>query len=235
MTRNIAKQSKTSTVLEKLRRDLVSGYFSPGEKLQMEQLKERYNLGYSPLREALSRLVTNGLVNIEELCGFYVPHLSLDELYDLYSVRIQIETRALELSMQYGDEYWEADIVACWHRYARYLNPKLNTEVDPAVWDALQKEFTFTLIKACRSPWLLKIQDMLYDHASRYRFLCIGRHHQDKKLLAEFMKENEELVAAVLARDKEKAIQISQVGWETSLKIMATILQTKKSGELSNV
>lgn len=223
------KKSKTSSVLEKLRHDLISGYFDPGQKLQMEHLKERYGVGYSPLREALSRLVSQGLVNLEDLCGFSVPPLSLEELYDLYAVRIQIETRALELAIQYGDAYWEADVLACWHRYAQYLTPSPNNPLDPGEWNALQKEFTFTLIKACQSPWLLKIQNMLYDHSSRYRFLCLGRHHQDEKVLAEFRQENEALVAAVLARDKEKAIQISQAGWDNSIKIMADSLKDKKS------
>lgn len=223
------KQSKTSTVLEKLRRDLVSGYFDPGQKLQMEQLKERYEVGYSPLREALSRLVSHGLVNFEDLCGFSVPSLSLEELYDLYAVRIQIETRALELSMQHGDEYWEADVIACWHRYAKYLSPPQNKPLDPIEWNTFQREFTFTLIKACQSPWLLKIQDMLYDHSSRYRFLCLDRHHNDEKVLMEFKQENEQLVTAVLARNKEKAIQISQSGWDSSIKMMADSLKNKKS------
>ncbi|CAM2877037.1 FCD domain-containing protein [Legionella anisa] len=219
------KQSKTSTVLEKLRLDLVSGYFDPGQKLQMEQLKERYEVGYSPLREALSRLVSHGLVSLEDLCGFSVPALSLEELYDLYAVRMQIETRALELSMHHGDEHWEADVIACWHRYAKYLTPQPNKTLDLIEWNAFQKEFTFTLIKACQSPWLLKIQDMLYDHSSRYRFLCLGRHHNDEKVLAEFRQENDELVTAVLARNKEKAIQISQSGWDSSIKIMADSLK----------
>ncbi|WP_131795343.1 GntR family transcriptional regulator [Fluoribacter gormanii] len=225
------KQSKTSTVLEKLRLDLVSGYFEPGQKLQMEQLKERYEVGYSPLREALSRLVSHGLVSFEDLCGFAVPSLSLAELYDLYAVRTQIETRALELSIQYGDQYWEADIIACWHRYAKYLTSSSNKPLDPVEWDALQKEFTHTLIKACQSPWLLKIQDMLYDHSSRYRFLCLGRHHNDEHVLTEFKQENEELVAAVLARDTKKAIQISQIGWDNSIQIMADSLKDKNAWE----
>ncbi|CAM2887703.1 GntR family transcriptional regulator [Legionella steigerwaltii] len=229
MSQMKTKQSKASSVLEKLRRDLVSGFFDPGQKLQMEHLKERYEVGYSPLREALSRLVSQGLVNLEDLCGFSVPSLSLEELYDLYAVRIQIETHALELSMQYGDVYWEADVIACWHRYAKYLTPQPNNPLDPVEWDAFQKEFTFTLIKACQSPWLLKIQEMLYDHSSRYRFLCLGRHHHDEKVLAELRQENEDLVTAVLARDKEKAIQISQVGWDTSIKIMAESLKNKKN------
>ncbi|HBD7142849.1 TPA: GntR family transcriptional regulator [Legionella pneumophila] len=232
--RNIIKQSKTSTVLEKIRMDLITGYYSPGQKLQMQQLKERYKVGYSPLREALSRLVSQGLVHLEDLCGFSVSNLSLKELYDLYSVRILIETKALELSIQHGDEHWEAEVIACWYRYAKYLNLNTNQPINQFEWNELQKEFTFTLSKACQSPWLLKIQDMLFDHASRYRFLCLGKHFQDKKIIDGFRQECEELVSAVLARDKAKALKISQEGWENSLEIMASIIKSTGIGTLKN-
>lgn len=224
----LQKQTKTSTVLERLRHDLVCGYFAPGEKLPMELLKERYQVGYSPLREALSRLVTHGLVQVEALCGFYVPQLSLEELYDLYNVRIQIDTLALELSIEFGDEEWESDVIACWQRYENYLLLEAEQSSDPILWDNLQKELCYTLIKACRSPWLLKIHDMLYDHTARYRFLCIGRHYHDKQLRAEFYAELEQLVAAVLARNKEQAIQISQEGWDKSLQSMTKSLQATR-------
>lgn len=219
------KQSKASTVLEKLRLDLVSGYFSPGQKLQMDQLKKRYNVGYSPLREALSRLVANGLVNLEELCGFSVPLLSLEELYDLYAVRIEVETQALKLSIDHGDTYWESEVISCWHRYAKFLDSQSAQPLEPIKWNDFQKEFTFTLIKACESPWLLKIQDMLYDHSARYRFLCMESHQNNKCVLDEFRQENEDLITAVLARNKEKAVAISRIGWQNSLEIMAARLR----------
>lgn len=69
------------------------------------------------------------------------------------------------------------------------------------------------------------MQRMLYENAGRYRYLCIGRHNADKELILDYVRECEELVAAVLVRDKEKAIKISKQAWESSLKIMAKELQ----------
>lgn len=220
------KQTKSTQVLQKLRQDILSGKFAPGEKLQMDDLKKRYGVGYSPLREALSRLSSNGLVEFEEQCGFCVPPLSLEELYDIYNNRMRIETMALEFSMEYGDDAWETEVVACWHRYAKFM--KNNDVLDPERWDALEKEFSFTLVKACGSPWLLKMQVMLYENAARYRYLCIGHHNADKKVILDYLQECELLVSAVLARDKIKAIQISRQGWESSLKIMERELKNQE-------
>lgn len=223
MTNNVRKTTKSTQVFARLRQDILQGSFVPGEKLQMDEMKEKYGVGYSPLREALSRLASNGLVQFEEQCGFSVAPLTLEELYDIYNLRMQIEIMALERSMEYGDDYWEADVIACWHRYAKFM--KTNEVLDPSTWDELEREFSFTLIKACKSPWLLKIQTMLYENAARYRNLCICRHNTDRQIIIDYIQECEELVAAVLARDKVKAINISKQSWEYSLSIMAKELQ----------
>lgn len=227
MTEKARKLTKTTQVLESLRQDIANGLFLPGDKLQMEKLKEQYGVGYGVLREALSRLVTTGLVQLEEQCGFCVTPLSIDELYDLYHIRAHIECLALELSMKHGDDRWEADVVASWYRYRKYLNPKTNTAFDAAEWDVLQKEFRTNLVIACQSPWLLKIREMLFDQASRYRLVCLSTHYKNKKILLEFIKENEELVEAVLARDKKKAVKLLQANWKSSADIIAEQLKNK--------
>ena len=226
MTQNNRKQTKSTQVLDKLRQDILQGDFGPGDKLQMDDLKYKYGVGYSPLREALSRLASDGLVQFKEQCGFCVATLSLDELYDIYNNRMHIETLALERSMEYGDDYWEAEVVACWHRYAKFM--KTNDVLSPQGWDALEKEFSFTLIKACKSPWLLKMQRLLYENAGRYRYLCLGHHNADREIIRNYIQEGDELVTAVLARDKVKAIELSKLSWESSLKIMAKELKNRE-------
>lgn len=221
------KQTKASCVYETIRKDILNHRFAPGVKLQMETLRQLYGVGYSPLREALSRLVTHGIVQIIEQCGFYVAPLSLEELHDLYNIRIYIESIALELSMKLGDDAWEADVIAAWHSYEKYLNPKTNNKFDPVEWDCLQNKFRLSLVKACRSPWLLKLRDLLSDQASRYRAVCINSHYKNKKLLTGFIVENRKLVNAVLSRNKVKAIKISKESWQTSVKLIAKVLQEK--------
>jgi len=220
------KKTKANQVLDNLRQDIMNGSLAPGEKLAMELLKERYGVGYSPLREALSCLLGSGLIQAEEQCGFSVAPLSLDELYDLYTVRIHIETLALELSMQKGNDDWEADVIACWHRYSKYLNAIDKKDYAPDKWDVLQKEFRFTLVKACASPWLLKIREQLQEQAMRYRAVCINTYYQDKKILNGFIKENDKLVSAVLARNKETALKICRKSWESSVKIIANAMSS---------
>ena len=65
-----------------LRHDIIRGELPPGRPLRLSDLSERYEMGFSPLREALNRLQAERLVTAESLRGFRVAPLSLDELLD---------------------------------------------------------------------------------------------------------------------------------------------------------
>src|SRR3546814_20947830 len=64
----------------------------------------------SPLREALARLVGDQLVNSLEQRGSWVAPLSLEELDDISRVRNLLETEALRLSIENGDDAWEQQV-----------------------------------------------------------------------------------------------------------------------------
>lgn len=200
-------KTKATLVAECLSANIIEGTFAPGEKLSMQALKEFYGVSYSALREALSRLLTQGLVTIKEQCGFYVAQQSLDELYDLYATRITVETEALKLSIILGNDQWEADVIAAWHCAVKYTHPDKAHEVNIDQWDILHQQFIYALMKGCQSPWLLKIQGLLSDHASRYRRFCISNHQNNKQLRKEYIEENQRIVDAIVLRNVELAIE----------------------------
>ena len=63
----------------------------PNERLTLEALRERYRVGWSPIREALMRLEADGLVTFEQNKGFRVAAVSRKMLADLMRSRIEIE------------------------------------------------------------------------------------------------------------------------------------------------
>lgn len=221
------KPTKATVVLERLQEDILTGKLAPEEKLPIEVLKKKYGLSGSPLREALSRLVVNGLVKVEEQCGFCVAPLSLDEFYDIYEIRARIESMALEMAIARGDDAWEADILASWHKFSKYIDPRINKDIDPVKWDELQREFLYSLVKACDSPWLLKIRAMLFDQTARYRAVCISAKVRDEKVLLQLLKDDEKLVAAVLARDSANACKLSEEAYRNSVKHTAEELKKR--------
>src|SRR5947207_8644017 len=82
-----AKETLASLVYDRLRQDIITVAIEPGEKLHIRSLCDRFNVGLSPVREALSRLSTEGLVAQSDHRGFAVKPMSEDDLVDLTRAR----------------------------------------------------------------------------------------------------------------------------------------------------
>ena len=100
-----------SKVFERLREDILEGQLPPGEKLRIETLQERYQVGASPIREALNRLTSVRLVEQVERRGFRVATLSDDDLLDLIRARRLLNEVVVRESLLHADEAWEETVV----------------------------------------------------------------------------------------------------------------------------
>jgi GntR family carbon starvation induced transcriptional regulator len=190
-----------------LRKDILSGNLLPGSKLKIEQLRERYGVGPTPLREALSRLSSEGLVQIEQLKGFRVATVSIKELEELCEVRAIIESEAIRRSTIYGDEHWEGQIAAAFYKLER-LERRLGRgeAVDPDDWEERNREFHDALVAAANSGWLLRLRSQLFDHHERYR-----RHGRTELSLVperDVNAEHRDMMEAALARNGDEAARI---------------------------
>lgn len=87
-----AAKSLTEACYAVLRHELVSCHLRPGERLKIQELSRRLRVSPSAIREALSRLVAEGLVVAEAQKGFRVAPISRFDLQDLTRTRIAIET-----------------------------------------------------------------------------------------------------------------------------------------------
>ena len=102
-----APSTQTINVYDRLREDFLSGRLEPGRKLQMRFLTEAYQVGQTPLREALNRLTAEGLVDSHEQRGFYVTQISRAELEELTKTRCWVESLALREAMAASTPQWE--------------------------------------------------------------------------------------------------------------------------------
>ena len=76
-SQNEVRYTRGSLVYDRLRTDVISGELAPGQRLALDMLKERYQVGVTPLREALYRLSASLLVEAEDQRGFRVADISL--------------------------------------------------------------------------------------------------------------------------------------------------------------
>lgn len=85
----------TEQAYQSVKRQLLNGSFPEGSKLTEEYLSTALGISKSPVREALMRLESEGLINIEARRGAYVRKFSADEVRDLYDVRALLEVHAV--------------------------------------------------------------------------------------------------------------------------------------------
>jgi DNA-binding GntR family transcriptional regulator len=84
----------------KLREMIFSGALRAGQALRQEEIARRLGLSRLPVREALNRLTTEGLVELKPRRGFYVVSLKSDEIEDIFEIRAMLEARAGELATE---------------------------------------------------------------------------------------------------------------------------------------
>ncbi|TBX98597.1 GntR family transcriptional regulator [Rhizobium laguerreae] len=162
-------ETRAGDVLQRLREDILGCVLQPGEKLRFEYLRDRYEVSFSTLREALSRLAAEQLVVAEGQRGFVVAPVSIADLQDLTNARVLLEREVLRQSIANGDDAWEAGILASYHRMDR-LQTRLGDQYYlDATWSRLHEDFHYTLVSACGSPVLLGIRQKLFERAHRYR------------------------------------------------------------------
>jgi len=192
--------SLTSRIHARLRADIISGDLEPGAKLKIEELRQRYKSGTSPIREALSLLTSDLLVERLDQRGFRVSPISVEQFDELFKTRCWLEERALRESIGNADKEWEEAVVLAAYRLARAPRSARGNQSDE--WEGLHKDFHMTLLSKCGSRYLLNICDELYDQNVRYRMVARTKSYPERDV----QTEHEGIADAVLARDEELAV-----------------------------
>jgi DNA-binding GntR family transcriptional regulator len=208
-------RSLTLQAFEGLRADVIGGVLRPGERLRVQALSQRYGTGSTAIREALSRLVTDGLVQFEAQRGFLVAHVSREELIDLTQTRIDLETLAIARVIERTDADSEAVIVAKLHLLSR--SPPPTTPAATQAWGRAHRDFHEALLGGCGSPWLLRLCRLLYDKSERYRSLANIRAAMSSSSRRD---DHTELAEAVLARDAASACRILSAHYRKTTEII---------------
>lgn len=198
-------ETLASMVYEKLLHDILTGELKPGLKLRLQVLKKEYDVGNSPLREALNRLSENGMVIREENKGFRVALTSVEELEELIRTRCWLEEIALRESIRNGDDEWEERIVLAFHRLTRVTRSsgKEHYHTLPE-WEQRHREFHQAVLSACNSGILLGYCAQLHEKTLRYRNLAAVVEYRERHEL----EEHEALKNAVLDRDADRAVEM---------------------------
>jgi DNA-binding GntR family transcriptional regulator len=208
-----------TSVYERVRADILAGTLDPGAKLRIEGLTRRYGAGNTPVREALNRLLADGLVEREDQRGFSVAAASADDLVELTKTRCWLEGLALRESIAQGGEAWDERLVLAFHRLYRVPRSLREGayETNPE-WERRHVAYHKALLAACGSRWLALYCDQLRDLAYRYRQLAAARSFPRRDERA----EHEAILNAALGRDAAAAPRLlAEHYWRTTELILS--------------
>lgn len=222
------EQSLTIRAYAKLRAAIISGELTPGQRLKVELLRDQISVGATPLREALSLLTSERLVERIDKRGFRVTDISLGEYEDLHRTRCLLEQHALRESIAIGDQSWEDRIVLVHHRLRRLprtITDERGARSNPD-WDRMHKLFHMSLLAASPSKTVLQFCDQLHDRINRYRSVAaIGASGQRS-----WKDEHDAIADAAVNRDVELAVgNLMQHYARTSQILQATLASRSAS------
>jgi DNA-binding GntR family transcriptional regulator len=226
------KFSLTQDAYERLRADLLACRLRPGERLRINDLCKQLSVSLGAVREALSRLTSEGLVSATPQLGFTVAPISATDLKDLTMVRIEIEGLCLRQAVLAGDLAWESRIVAAYHSLSRTPH---NAPDDPMrlndAFASAHAAFHEELVSACISPWLHRVRGILFAQSARYIALSVplARQGRDRNL------EHRELMNAAISRDGDRAVLLMTAHLTLTTQILLEALAAPATSEPTQV
>ena len=191
--------SATHGAYLKLRDMILKGELEAGKKLKIEQLRGMLDLGASPVREALSLLTSDKLVERIDQRGFRAAPVSKENFEEILMLRCSLEDMALRAAIANADAAWEERLVLSHYRMTKAKN------TDVPAFEIAHKAFHMALIDTANLPMLESYCAQLYDLNIRYRYLAAGGANYQKRSIE---AEHQGILDAALKQDADRACEM---------------------------
>lgn len=211
--------SLTIDVYDQLRIAVLHGELSSGQRLHLSNLARDYGVSLGVMREAVTRLASERLLEATPQAGFRVRPVSTEHLAHLTDVRCHLERMAITEAILSGDVQWEADLVAA-HHVLGITPPVAAGTVNPE-WMTAHRRFHTALAAGCPNPILLDLRQRLFDEAELYRHRSTERRGRERDVAG----EHEALLEAALARDLDAASALIESHLRTTAELSAANLE----------
>jgi len=190
--------SMTSKVYAALRRDILSCQIVPGQDLSEGELATRFKMSKTPVREALSKLRSEGLVKAFPRRGYQVAPVTFQDMNELFEIRNMLEGRAVELASQKITD----DAI-------RQLSNLADVMYDPSEALSIRRfvqanrDFHEIIAASCANTRLQGMIMQVLDELQR--FFHLGAQLRD--IGTETIDDHHQIVAALKARDAASSRQ----------------------------
>ena len=144
-------------VYERLRTAIMTGAVKPGEKISARSVADSAKVSFTPAREAVARLITEGALELARPKSVVVPRLTLKALDEITKVRLALEGMAAEAAAANMSERDLAELEKIQRRYE-----KIRTRDDFAESLIVNEAFHFKIYHACGLPRVISFIELLW-------------------------------------------------------------------------
>ena len=216
----MAKGFKTiqEVIYNTLRKRIVSGEYEPGMRLIANDLAEEFEISRMPVREALTRLAENNLVDLVAYKGAIVNELTVDDFVEVFHIRGVLEGLAARLACPYITDEELAKMQAANEEIKNMI------EKDDVKFQQINRLFHSIIWIRTRSERLNKLLSNLYSEAAQYRHVTMIQPGRMK----EVYEEHQQFLNALYDRDANKAEQCVREHYENTLRWLSNYFSSKK-------
>jgi DNA-binding GntR family transcriptional regulator len=199
--RRLTRKRATDEVYESLREAILTRYFKPGERLQVDEIADKLGVSLTPVRHAVQQLANEGLIEIKPRSGTFVATLSIEDIEATFEVRIALECLAAEKAIG----RIRPNELARIEDLMESLRQKVTDEETLRKHEKANGELHQLLIDAAGNKRLAEIYNGLNAHLTIARIHAAERNQPRAGEFGNRFKiehaEHEEIVAALKARD----------------------------------
>ncbi|MCQ4925435.1 GntR family transcriptional regulator [Tissierella carlieri] len=199
MNNNIIATS--DEVTEKLRDAIISGEFVPCQRLIEDTLAMKFETSRTPIREAIRKLASVGLVKIEPYKGAIVADVNADEIREIYAVRASLEGLAVKLATPNISKEVIDDLENMIKEMEKSVEQKDRKDFEK--WNV---EFHLTIYTYCQNKILFNLIRDLLDRTVLFR----RSSWESERNLRTVIKSHREILSAIIKGDAEKAKNITE-------------------------
>ena len=203
-----------------LRSHLLQGKYPPGTHLVEDELAEQLGASRTPIREAMHRLMVEGLVVQSEGRGLRVADVGQEDMKEAMDIRLLLEKYAVNLAARYATAEEIAELRATCLQEQEYLHQNHEKYLDEIT--QLNRKFHEQLVNCSHNRMLNYVVSQLLGNVL-YRLFALGEPENLKTFAASHLK----LVEAIERHDAEAAEK--EITYHIGL--MGNILKPEKEGE----
>jgi DNA-binding GntR family transcriptional regulator len=194
----VHQESTAALIARQLREAIMYGRLAPGEQLSEAGLSAQFGVSRGPLREAMQRLVQEGLLRSERNRGLFVKVLDDVEIHDVYAARSAIESAAATMTLRADDPEAVAKL-----RSACAEMSEAADRADMVQMSDADLRFHEALVTQSGSPRLVRMHRTLIVETR----MCMTALQDKYRLPADVVTEHEAIIDAIEAKDESLALR----------------------------